>query len=80
MIHIVGRVRSDMEGHNRYLQFDNIEVGQTIASRCSVCQQTFVGIPRPNERTDDTLLRIRAAFNSHDCDRTKTESQTSMQY
>lgn len=53
---------------NRYLHFDNIDMEQPdISSRCSRCGQQFSAEPKPNERVDDVLLRIRAAFDAHNC-------------
>ena len=52
----------------RYLHFDNMDMEKPdISSRCSRCGQTFKAEPKPGERVDDVLLRIRAEFNSHDC-------------
>ena len=53
---------------SRYLHFDNIDVEQPdISSRCSRCGQQFSAEPKPNERMDDVLLRIRAKFDAHNC-------------
>jgi len=53
---------------DRYLHFDNIDMEQPeICSRCSYCGQTFKAEPRAGERVDDVLLRMRSAFNSHEC-------------
>jgi hypothetical protein len=53
---------------DRYLHFDNIDMEQpNISSQCSHCGQTFKAEPRPGERVDDVLLRIRYEFNSHEC-------------
>jgi len=53
---------------DRYLHFDNIDIEQpNISSQCSHCGQTFEAEPRPGERVDDVLLRIRREFNSHHC-------------
>jgi hypothetical protein len=53
---------------DRYLHFDNIDMEQPeISSQCSRCGQTFKAEPIPGERVDDVLLRIRRAFNSHQC-------------
>lgn len=53
---------------DRYLHFDNIDMEQPdISSRCSECGQAFRGEPKPGERVDDVLLRIRAEFNAHGC-------------
>ena len=53
---------------DRYLHFENIDM-QTpdIVSRCSLCQRTFTAEPKPGERVDDVLLRIRDEFNMHQC-------------
>jgi len=53
---------------DRYLHFDNIDMEQpNISSQCSHCGQTFKAEPRPGERVEDVLLRIRREFNSHQC-------------
>ena len=52
----------------RYLHFDNIDMQKPdISSQCSHCGQTFKAEPKPGERVDDVLLRIRAQFDSHLC-------------
>jgi hypothetical protein len=57
-----------MVTQNRYLQFDNIDMEQNdISSRCSRCGQEFRAAPKPPERVDDVLLRIRAEFEAHQC-------------
>lgn len=56
-----------METEHPYLQFERIEVGQQVLSECSMCKRAFQAVPKPNERTDDVLLRIRAEFDAHDC-------------
>jgi hypothetical protein len=53
---------------DRYLHFDNIDMEKPdIKSQCSRCGQAFTAEPKPGERVDDVLLRIRAEFNSHQC-------------
>lgn len=55
-------------GVDRYLHFDNIDMRKPdISSQCSHCGQTFKAEPKPGERVDDVLLRIRAQFDSHLC-------------
>jgi hypothetical protein len=50
---------------DRYLHFENIDVEQPeISSQCTHCGQKFKAEPRAG---DDVLLRIRAEFNSHQC-------------
>ena len=64
-VHTPLRVMLEAE---RYLQFDNIDMSKPIiTARCSVCDSEFSAKPKPKERTDDVLLRIRAAFNDHVC-------------
>jgi hypothetical protein len=60
-------LRLAMKRHDRYFQFDNIEQGEPVLSRCSVCKKEFQDEPKPKEGTDDLLLRIRAAFEAHVC-------------
>jgi hypothetical protein len=51
-----------------YLLFDNIDMEQAdISSRCSRCGQKFSADPKPGERVDEVLLRIRADFEAHQC-------------
>jgi hypothetical protein len=58
-----------MVTHERYLQFDNIDMEEPdISARCSQCGQEFSAEPKPGERVDDVLLRIRAEFEAHKCD------------
>ena len=56
-----------MRSHERYLQFDNIEMGQKITARCNRCEKPFVGTPNTNERTDEVLMQMRAAYEAHQC-------------
>lgn len=57
-------------GDERYLQFDNIDMERPdIRSRCSRCGREFRAEPKPTERVDDVLLRMRAEFEAHKCDR-----------
>lgn len=57
-----------MVTQNRYLQFDNIDMEKpAISSRCSHCRQEFRAEPKPGERVDTVLLRIRAEFEAHKC-------------
>jgi hypothetical protein len=59
-----------MTPSDRYLRFDNIDMDRpVISSRCSACQREFVANPKAGERVDDVLLRIRAEFNAHECQR-----------
>lgn len=56
----------------RYLHFDKINMEQPdISSRSGWCGQTFCAEPKPGERVDDLLARIRPEFSAHVC-----ESQT----
>jgi hypothetical protein len=53
---------------DRYLHFDNIDMKKPdIMSRCTRCEQVFTAEPKPGERVDDVLLRIRAEYNAHEC-------------
>jgi hypothetical protein len=57
-----------MAVQDRYLRFDNIDIEKPdIVSRCSRCGQEFTAAPKPAERVDDVLLRIRTEFEAHKC-------------
>lgn len=57
-----------MTAADRYLHFDNIDMDKPdISSSCSRCGQTFTAEPKPGERVDDVLLRIRAEYDAHVC-------------
>ena len=63
----IGRT-PDMVIEKRYLQFENIDMGQpVISSQCSLCGREFKAEPKPAERVDDVLLRVRADFDAHKC-------------
>jgi hypothetical protein len=52
----------------RYLQFENIDMEKPdISSRCTRWGREFRAEPKPAERVDDVLLRIRAEFEAHEC-------------
>jgi hypothetical protein len=34
---------------------------------CTFCYLKFEGVPDPYETADDVILRMRAAFDSHEC-------------
>ena len=51
---------------DRYLHFSNIDMERAdISSQCSHCGQEFTAEPKPGERVDDVLLRVRAEFEAH---------------
>jgi len=53
---------------DRFLHFSNIDMEQPdISSECSRCGQECRADPKPGERVDDVLLRIRAEFEEHTC-------------
>lgn len=55
-------------GTDRYLHFSSIDMEQPeISSQCSRCGQEFKAEPKPGERVDDVLLRVRAEFEEHMC-------------
>lgn len=57
-----------MSEHGRTFQFiEKIEEGKPIKGRCNLCNRLFIGEPKPRERADDVLLRMRADFDAHDC-------------
>jgi hypothetical protein len=45
---------------SRDLEFEKMEHRQPIFARCSLCRRHFQVTPKPGERTDDLLLRVRA--------------------
>ena len=51
----------------RFLQFDNILEDEPISARCNACGMQFFEKREPRERTDNTLLRMRAKFDAHRC-------------
>jgi hypothetical protein len=53
---------------DRTFQFlEKMEQGKPMKGRCSLCNRLFVGDPKPGERADDVLLRMRSDFDAHDC-------------
>ncbi len=57
-----------MVSQDRYLRFANIDMKDPdIHARCSQCGQDFSAVPKPNERVDDVLLRMRVEYNAHKC-------------
>ena len=53
---------------DRYLHFDNIDIEEPdVFSRCSRCGTEFMAVPKPSERVNDVLLRIRAKYDAHEC-------------
>ena len=58
-----------MSATARYLHFANLDMEQPdINAQCSVCGQEFKAEVRQDERIDDVLMRIRAAYNHHKCE------------
>jgi hypothetical protein len=47
--------------------FETVEQGKPIKGACSACSRLFIAEPKPGERTDEVLLRMRADFDAHDC-------------
>ena len=56
-----------MKKHDRVLQFETMDQDQPVKGRCSICHRPFSAQPKPGERTDDALLRLRADFETHSC-------------
>lgn len=56
-----------VDQQSRFLQFQTIEHGEPRSASCNVCQVRFRVTPKPGERTDDVLLRLRAEFEAHVC-------------
>jgi hypothetical protein len=58
----------DIKLSKRYLHFDNLDMSEPmISAQCSECQKQFNAVPKENERIDDLLMRIRAAYEAHIC-------------
>jgi len=51
----------------RILHFENIFPGEPVFAECSACGKKFVEKPSPGEKTHELVLRLRAAFDAHDC-------------
>jgi hypothetical protein len=61
---------------SRYLHFDNIELARVhVHANCSCCGRDFAAEPMPGERNEEVVLRVRAAFNKHDCSEGKDQEQ-----
>jgi hypothetical protein len=57
-----------MSEHTRTFQFfEKVEQGNPIKGACSVCNKLFIAEPKPGERMDEVLLRMRGDFDGHDC-------------
>jgi len=57
-----------MVAPRRYLHFDNIDLVRFhVHGSCSCCGRDFVAEPISGERNEEVVLRVRAAFNKHDC-------------
>lgn len=53
---------------DRHLHFDVIDMQtEHVMSQYSLGQKKFTAQPKPGERVDDLLLRIRDEFNIHQC-------------
>jgi hypothetical protein len=51
-----------------HLYFEHIDMEKAnISSLCTRCGKQFSAEPKPGERVDDVLLRIRAEFEAHKC-------------
>jgi hypothetical protein len=58
-----------MTAHDRYLRFDGIHMEQgEIHASCSRCGREFSSSPKPNERVDAVILRMRAEYDTHKCE------------
>ncbi|MFZ0276337.1 MAG: hypothetical protein WA651_07070 [Candidatus Sulfotelmatobacter sp.] len=42
----------------------------TPSARCTVCKRRFELQPKPGERADDIILRMREDFAAHNCNET----------
>jgi len=52
----------------RYLHFDNINMKDPeVSSRCSCCGKEFKSTQVPRERLEEVLRRVKAEFDTHDC-------------
>lgn len=52
--------------HHQERQFE-ITCIVPLRAFCSVCRQKFEGMPSHYETADDVILRMRAEFNKHEC-------------
>jgi hypothetical protein len=60
--------------HERALHFMVLPgTGATPSARCTICKRRFELQPRPEERADDIILRMREEFAAHDCNETPKE-------
>jgi hypothetical protein len=58
-----------MTTQNHNLRFDNIDVEQgELHASCSRCGREFFAAPKPNERVDAVILRVRAEYDTHKCE------------
>lgn len=49
-------------------QFHNIDLQRPdLKARCSHCGQEFTATPKPSERVDEVVLRLRAEYDAHKC-------------
>ena len=54
-----------MTAQDRFLKFQNIDMAEPdIHAYCSRCGREFSATPKPNERVDDVLLRMRAEYDA----------------
>jgi len=61
----------------RYLHFDAVNLDPPyVVSRCSQCGQEFSVDPKPGEKMDELMLRIRADFEAHQCATQSLEDQS----
>jgi hypothetical protein len=51
----------------RWLQFGTMVTGEPLSARCRDCHREFTAKPRAKERIDDLILRVRYAFDQHNC-------------
>jgi hypothetical protein len=57
-----------MPSQDRYLQFNNMNQGEPVVSRCSSCNREFNADPYPGERMGDVIQRLRTTFEAHRCE------------
>ena len=57
-----------MASKEPYRNSDNIDIEKSdIHSCCKACGKEFTVTPRPGERIEDVLSRLRKEYDSHKC-------------
>jgi hypothetical protein len=56
-----------MADAERYLSFSHIENERPVVAFCELCGKRFEAQPEAGKSVDDLILKVRAEFESHDC-------------